>query len=510
MRVGVTATDGLLTSHLLAADTRQVGNTHDLRVLLASRHPLIYVAARDEERFLRILTRAANDVDAPVWTWSATQGLRRIGEHHQYGTADLRHALDFIAEVSAPGVFVLSDAAPALEGVVALRRLKEVAQAAGPGQTIIVTGTEAVIPDDVAAIGHAWTLRPPSREELTELATRTFADFHTRGFSIRITKGELRQLADSLSGMTIREAERIIQRAIVSDGRFDSSDLAAVRTAKAEILNQDGVLEVIEAKVGTMSDIGGLKELKGWLDLREPVFRGTTTDSVLDLPKGILLTGVPGCGKSLVAKTIASSWGVPLILLDPSRLYSKYVGESEARLNSALQTVEAMSPVVVWIDEIEKGFASGDSDGGVSSRILGTFLRWLQDRESKVFMVATANDVSALPPELLRRGRFDQIFFVDLPDADARRSILITHLNRRDQDASRIDVDRIVEATDGFSGAEIETVVVGALYRSAGARLTLDTTVLLAEIATTVPLAVSRREDIEGLRRWANERAHAA
>ena len=229
----------------------------------------------------------------------------------------------------------------------------------------------ADIPDDLADVAHAWTLRPPSREELTDVAMRTLADFHARGFSIRITRGELRELADSLSGMTIRRAERIIQRAVVDDGQFDANDLTRVRTAKAAILNQDGVLEIIESHPGSLADIGGLDDLKDWLMLREPVFRGTSDQPGLDLPKGILLTGVPGCGKSLVAKTIAATWGVPLILLDPGRLYSKYVGESEQRLIAALQTIEAMSPVVVWIDEIEKGFANSDSDGGVSKRILG-------------------------------------------------------------------------------------------------------------------------------------------
>ena len=494
----------------MPADTPQVENTHDLRVLLASRHPLLFVATKEEERFLEILGRAADEVHAAVWIWSATQGLRRLGEEAQYGTTDVRHALDFIAEVQSPGAFVFTDAGPLLSHPIPTRRLKEVAQAVHPGQTIIVTGTEPAIPNELADIAHAWTLRPPSREELADLAMRTLSDFHARGFHIRLTRGDLDQLADTLTGMTIREAERIIQRAVVNDGKFDGSDLETVRTAKAEILNQDGVLEVIEADVGSLADIGGLDELKRWLRLREPVFRGTSTHQGLDLPKGILLTGIPGCGKSLVAKTGAGAWGVPLILLDPSRLYSKYVGESEARLNSALQTVEAMAPVVVWIDEIEKGFASSDSDGGVSKRILGTFLRWLQDRESRVFAVATANDVSSLPPELLRRGRFDEIFFVDLPDRTARRAIIETHLERRDQETQGLDLEALVDATDGFSGAELETAIVAALYRAVGEDRSVNTEILLKEVASTVPLSVSRAEDIAALRAWAEERAQAA
>ena len=485
-------------------------NTHDLRVLLGSRHPLLFVTTNEEQRFLEIVESAAGQLDAALWMWSSTQGLRHSGEDAQYRTNELRQALDFIGEISTPAVFVLIDATPALDRPETLRRLREVSQDAASGQTIIVTGTEVSIPSDLANVAHAWTLRPPDREELAAVARRTLADFHARGFPIRITRGEMRQLADSLSGMTIRSAERAIQRAVVDDGTFDASDIAAVRTAKAEILNQDGVLEIIESYASSIDDIGGLDDLKRWLRLRKPVFQGTSNIPGLDIPKGVLLTGVPGCGKSLVAKTIAATWGVPLILLDPSRLYSKYVGESEQRLASALETVEAMSPVVLWIDEIEKGFATSDSDGGVSQRILGTFLRWLQDREAKVFAVATANDVSSLPPELLRRGRFDEIFFVDLPDSAAREAIFTHHLETREQSIDGIDLASLVVATDGFSGAEVETVVVGAMYRAAGDGHALDNAALLSEAAATVPLSVSRAEDIAALRTWAADRANVA
>ncbi len=228
----------------------------------------------------------------------------------------------------------------------------------------------------------------------------------------------------------------------------------------------------------------------------------------LDPPRGVLLTGVPGCGKSLVAKTLAQTWGLPLVLLDPSRLYSKYIGESEQRLTAALATVEAMAPAVLWIDEIEKGLASsGEADGGVSKRLLGTFLRWMQERSGDVFMVATANDVSALPPELLRRGRFDEIFFVDLPGTDERAEIFSIHLAKRGQDPSRFDLAPLVAKSDGFSGAELETVVVGALYRAYADEGVLTTDSLMRELEDTVPLSVSRREDIASLRNWADGRA---
>ena len=213
-------------------------NTHDLRVLLGSRHPLLFVETNEEERFLAILTDVAGDLDMPIWKWSATQGLRLDGEDAQYQTTDLRQALDFIAEVRTPAVFVLTDAAPNLADAVAARRLKEVALAAAHHQTLLVTGVQIEVPTDLDALGHSWVLQPPSHEELSALAMKTLGDFSARGFPVRISRGELRELADSLKGMTIREAERIIQRAVVDDGRFDADDLATVHAAKADILNQ--------------------------------------------------------------------------------------------------------------------------------------------------------------------------------------------------------------------------------------------------------------------------------
>ena len=231
----------------------------------------------------------------------------------------------------------------------------------------------------------------------------------------------------------------------------------------------------------------------------------------LDPLRGILLTGVPGCGKSLIAKTLARTWEMPLVLLDPARLYGSYIGESEQRLATALSTVDAMSPVVLWIDEIEKGFASGGrSDGGVSQRLLGTFLRWMQDRSDEVFLVATANNVSSLPPELLRKGRFDELFFVDLPEPQARREIFAIQLAKRDHDPSGFDLDRLAAAAEGHSGAEIEAAVVGALYRALADDSALSTEEVVAEIEGTVPLSVVRAEDVAALRAWATERAIAA
>ena len=364
---------------------------------------------------------------------------------------------------------------------------------------------------EIESLAHQWSLKPPGTEELRALVRRTLDMFVARSFPVAVNTDHIDQIVDALRGLTITEAERLVQREALRDGQISPADIPALRTAKAELLNSDGILELVEADVGTLDEVGGLDGLKSWLRLRRRVMLSDDALPGLDPPRGVLLTGVPGCGKSLVAKTLANTWGVPLVLLDPSRLYSKYIGESEQRLNAALSTVEAMAPAVLWIDEIEKGLASsGDADGGVSRRLLGTFLRWMQERSGDLFMVATANDVSALPPELLRRGRFDEIFFVDLPGSDERAEILSGHLSKRNWDPNDFDLPGLVVASEGFSGAELETVVVGALYRALAAEDALTTDALMKELDETVPLSVSRREDVAALRAWANGRAVSA
>lgn len=313
----------------------------------------------------------------------------------------------------------------------------------------------------------------------------------------------------SLRGLTLAAADRIVQQAVLRDGELGAGDVDFVRAERFSKLGADGALELIASEPRTLDDVGGLDGLKEWLRVRgAAVGSDRARELGIDPPRGVLLTGIPGCGKSLVAKTIASSWGIPLLLLDPGRLYRKYVGESEQRLERALEVAEAMAPAVLWIDEIEKGFAAGgEGDGGVSTRVLGTFLRWLQDRAQGVFVVATANDVGALPPELLRKGRFDEVFFVDLPDAAARGDILRGQLTGRGHDPRTFDLHKLIEVTDGFSGADIEALVVGALYRAFGSDTVPTTEELIAEAEATVPLSRARPEDVARLRAWAQGRA---
>jgi AAA+ superfamily predicted ATPase len=489
-----------------------VDSTDDLRLLLASRHPLIVAAMEDESRFMTFVRRASQLCGFPVWTWSLTQGLHRDGMTMQMGTQDPKQALAFIADIDDAGVFVMNDLRPALTDPAVVRRIKEIALAARPGQSIVITGATAEVPVELDGIALPWTMEPPSKQEVEALVRRVVADLTARKFAVAIGDPEVDGLVEAVQGLSLPEAERLILRAALADGKLDPSDVAGVRNAKAELLESDGVLELVATDVGNLDQVGGMDNLKQWLAIRGRGFEAKAREYGLEPPRGVLLTGVPGCGKSLVAKTLARTWGMPLVLLDPGSIYGSFVGESEARLRSALDTVEAMAPVVVWLDEIEKGFAagSGSGDSGVSQRILGTFLRWMQERPPGVFLVATSNDVAKLPPELLRRGRFDEIFFVDLPRSDERRAVFELHLRKRKRDPAAFDLEALVAASDGFSGAEIEGAIVGAMYRSYAAGAELATQDVLTELSQTTPLSRTRAEDIIAMRLWAQGRATPA
>jgi SpoVK/Ycf46/Vps4 family AAA+-type ATPase len=327
--------------------------------------------------------------------------------------------------------------------------------------------------------------------------------------TVELTPQDRTRLVQNLQGLTLVEAEKIITRQIVQDGFLRPKDIEGVIAAKRQAIQQDGLLEYYPPEFG-LDQIAGLKGLKTWLGKRRSVVTDPqrAVDFGLRFPKGILLLGVPGCGKSMCAKAVATEWGLPLLKLDPANLYDKYIGDSEKNFKRALQTAERMAPVILWIDELEKAFAQGgdEADGGVSRRVFGSFLAWLQERRGDVFVVATSNDVSRLPPEFIRKGRFDEVFFVDLPVPQVRESIFDIHLARRRQHSSKFDLAKLSAATDGFSGAEIEESVVAGLFTAFSANQPLNTDTLLAEIGNTRPLAQTMTEKIGELRAWAAER----
>jgi ATPase family associated with various cellular activities (AAA) len=484
-------------------------STADLRLLLVSRHPLIVAQMDDEVRFMGFIRHAAQACGFPVWTWSVTHGLRRDGMGMQAGTTDANAALAFVSQITDAVVVVMNDLHPFLGDNRVVRQIKEIAQANLAGQTIVITGPTAHVPAELEGIALPWTLEPPGRDEVEQLVDRVVGDLKSRGFAVTLDEAGIDGMVEAVRGLSLPEAERLILRASLAEGKLDDADVAEVRNAKAELLETDGVLDLISTDAGSLDQVGGMDGLKAWLAVRGKGFEPAAKEFGLDPPRGVLLTGVPGCGKSLVAKTLARTWGMPLVLLDPGAIYGSYVGESEARLRGALDTVEAMSPIVLWLDEIEKGFAAGTGtgDSGVSQRVLGAFLHWMQERPPGVFLVATSNDVERLPPELLRRGRFDEIFFVDLPVEAERAAIFALHLEKRKRDPTSFDLAKLAAASNGFSGSEIEGAIVGAMYRAFAAREELTTQAILDEISHTVPLSRTRAEEIVRIRAWADGRA---
>ena len=379
---------------------------------------------------------------------------------------------------------------------------------------IVITGEAPdELPNVLRDLATVLTLPKPNRQEYRRLAEEIYRDLSKRSvIELHMTKDEMRRLVNSLQGLTLLEAEKVLTKAMVEDGRLDADDIAFVSRAKQQIVERDGLLEYYPCEE-TLEDVGGLSGLKSWLKKRRALIQRPEEARAfgLEFPKGLLLLGIQGSGKSLFAKAVAADWGLPLLKMDPSSLYNKYIGETERNFRRATRTAEKMAPVVLWIDEIEKAFAGGgDMDGGVSQRVLGAFLSWLQERKGDVFVVATANDVSKLPPELLRKGRFDEIFFVDLPDEVTRAKILALHLKKRKREAANFDLTTLAALTPGFSGAELEQLVVAALYTAFAAGEALSDRLLQEEAQQTVPLSTTMAERLDYLRSWAQGRAVAA
>ena len=488
----------------------------DLPLLIRSRYGIILVETAEEERAALLLKQIAGEMGLPFFTWTPTKGLRRDGvEGSVYGTADPGQALAHVEASSFPALYHFQGLGDFLEDRILATRLKDAAsQFAKSRGAIVLTGAGISLPEPLKAMSASLALPTPEMGEYRDLLQRVLKDLTGRmTVKVEMKSDDFSRLLANLKGLTLLEAEKILTRVVMEDGKLSPGDIRAVVDAKKAIVEREGVLEYFPAEE-RMADVADLAGLKSWLSQRRAILGDPRRAEQFGLgfPKGVLLLGVPGCGKSLCAKAVAREWGLPLLKLDPANLYNKYIGESEKNFRKAMDMAEKMAPVVLWIDELEKAFASaaGGEDGGVSTRIFGTFLSWLQDRRGDVFVVATANDVSILPPEFLRKGRFDEIFFVDLPDAAAREALFRIHLKKRGKDPARFDLPLLIQATGEFGGAEVEQVIVAGLYTafSGGRDLTTDT--LLEEISRTRPLARTMPEKIDWLRNWARERTRSA
>ena len=500
---------------------------NDLEVLLRSRVPIIVVESRDEAQVLKALTGACALLSAPpavprpagtplargglpLFQWTVTDGLKRLDVQlgpPQRMLAEPPDVLKHIRATTLAGAYALLDFHPYLRDPTIVRLLKDIAQDYDrSARTVVLIGYEIEIPHELEHLTARVELALPDRNErrqLVEEVARQWMRANPRQ-AVKIDARALELLVENMSGLSAADTQRLARKAIYEHGAIQLSDVPIVMRAKYEMLNRGGVLRY-EPDTALLSDVGGLVNLKAWLQKRCAAFDGSAPE--LDAPKGVLLLGVQGCGKSLAARACAGIFNIPLLRLDCSALYDKYVGESERNLRESLASADALAPCVLWIDEIEKGFAaSGDSDGGAARRVLGAFLTWLAEKGTRVFVVATANDITALPPELVRKGRFDEIFFVDLPNLATRTEILRIQAARRGiaLDAAALGV--LARGCEGFSGAEIEQAVVAALY-SAHAKHTVPNAQLLqSEIAATRPLAVVMAESVAELRAWAKDR----
>jgi SpoVK/Ycf46/Vps4 family AAA+-type ATPase len=413
--------------------------------------------------------------------------------------------LKHIKAVSRPGYFALLDFHPYLGDPMHVRLIKEIAQDyESVGRTLLLISHSLEVPAEVRHLTVRFSLSLPDTAGIKTIIHEEARRWQSRNGDRRIAadRRAVERLASNLTGLTVTDARRLVRAAIEDDGAISHSDLPQVMKAKYSLMDQNGVI-AFEYDTARFSDVAGLDRLKTWLEHRRKAFEGRGS---LDPPKGIMLLGVQGCGKSLAAKAVAGHFGVPLLRLDFGALYDKFYGETEKNLRRALQTAEVMAPCVLWMDEIEKGLAGSEADDGLSRRVLGTLLTWMAERRAQVFIVATSNDIERLPPELVRKGRLDEIFFVDLPDEPTRRAIFEIHLRRRNLAPSGFDMDTLVAESEGFSGAEIEQAVVSALYAAQSRDTRPDDSLLTEELARTRPLSVTMGERIGALRAWARDR----
>lgn len=483
---------------------------NDLRLLLASRYPIILIETWDEPRALNVLRRIAMEQALPIFSWTITDGLRReelLDAPAQKNNADPIAMLGQVRATKEAGIYALCDIHPFLKDDPKIVRLmKEIAlRHEEVGHTLVLISHALDVPPELQRLCARCELSMPDETQLLSIVQDEARGYAKRtGQRVRTDRASLEKVVRNLRGATHEDARRLARGAIVDDGAITDTDLADVNKAKFNLMDMESVLSY-EYDTAQFSQVGGLSGLRGWLMKREQAF--SSAPGALDAPRGILLVGVQGGGKSLAAKAVAGMWHLPLLRFDMGAVYNKFFGESERNVREALRLAETMSPCVLWIDEIEKGIATGDNDGGTSRRVLGTLLTWMAERKSPVFLVATANQIADLPPELIRKGRFDELFFVDLPDATIRQEIFRIHLSKRKQEAGTFDLGLLAELSEGFTGAEIEQAVVAALYSAQAAEVMLEDAHLCDELRSTVPLSVTMAEQLAALRQWCSTRA---
>jgi ATP-dependent 26S proteasome regulatory subunit len=490
----------------------------DLDTLIRARYPLVYLVSWEEQRLDGILADVAQTHGKSLYTWSITRGLRRqvgprhvpIGDH----TRDPVEAFSAVARLNEPSLVVMKDLHPHLDAPAVVRALRELAQdLKSTFTTVILLSPTLKIPTELEKDISVLDVPLPSFRDLLQLLREIIAVVRQGNkATVNLTREQAEQLIKAAQGLTLSEAENAFAKAIANDGVLDKNDIRLVLEEKRQVVRKSGLLEFVNVDED-LRHVGGMGDLKRWLDNRANAFGEAARGFGLPAPKGVLLLGVQGCGKSLTAKAIANQWALPLLRLDLGRIFSSFIGSSEENLRRAINVAESVAPTVLWLDEIEKGLSGSTgqvTDSGVSARVFGTLLTWLQEKTAPVFVVATCNRIDALPPELLRKGRFDELFFIDLPSAAERREIFRIHLVQRQRDPSAFDLDALAVAAEGFSGSEIEQSIIAGLYSAFAESAQLSQPHLLRALSETFPLSATMAEEIARLRDWAKRRTRPA
>ena len=495
----------------------------EIETLIRARYPILYVISSEEMRVQSVVEEIAQKRQKKVFEWSYSTGVVPAGtslQSHQGrngATKDPLMALDQVIEQVEPAIFVFKDLHPFLgrNNFAVIRKLKEIAlHLKNSYKTIVLISPVLEIPTELEKEITVLNYPLPSREDLSALLDRIIADVKEfKQVKIELGEAGRQRLLQAALGLTLGEAENVFAKIIVKDERLSGDDVNEVFAEKQQIIRKSGLLEYCATTEG-FSNVGGLAMLKEWLNKRAAAFTDEARAFGLPAPRGILMLGVQGCGKSLCAKAVSTQWQLPLLRFDMGRMFGSLVGSSEENVRRAISVAESVAPAILWVDEIDKAFAgsqgSGATDGGTTARVFGTFLTWLSEKTAPVFVVATANDISQLPPELLRKGRLDEIFFVDLPGKEEREEIFRIHLSKRGRDAAKFDTAACAVASPDFSGAEIEEAINSALYDAFYGQKEVMTEHILHALAETVPLAKTMDEQIGRLRNWAEGRARNA
>ncbi len=495
-------------------DFKKLASEQEIDFLLKARYPLIYVTSSEEERVERVIIRLANQRQRKVAFWSSTQGFS------QQGGSDIRDplaALNHMIESKESAIYVLRDFHDYIHVPDIKRRLRDLAREFRTSykNCILISPIQKIPPEiekEFAVVDFDLPGIPDIQKAMTEVLRAVGPESKAYPWKRDFEADEAAQLkiAEAALGLTLVEIQNVLAKSLVQAHRYD---IDIIHSEKEQIIRKSGTLEFLHPDA-SFGGVGGLDLMKTWLRKRSKAFTKEARAFGLPEPRGILMLGIPGCGKSLMAKAVAELWKLPLIRLDVGKVFGSLVGSSEEGMRKAIKTAESVAPCILWLDELEKGLAgtqsSGASDGGTTARVFGTFITWLQEKRSPVFVIGTANNVKQLPPELLRKGRFDEIFFVDLPSAAERKEIIEIHIKRRNRDPERFDVKALVEATEGFSGSELEQVVISALYDAFDKDDEINDEYLVHACEETVPLSRTMQEDIASMRDWARSRARLA